>query len=97
MARYLSRMSGGMKVNKYICPECGGTLIYWEEEVVEKKKSIDSRTGKVYGKATKTITEGENEGVACESCGWMYNTVNLVGSKNVPKWIEELGERKRSW
>jgi predicted RNA-binding Zn-ribbon protein involved in translation (DUF1610 family) len=33
-------MSGGMKVNKYICPECGGTLIYWEEEVVEKKQSL---------------------------------------------------------
>ena len=72
--------------NKFVCPECGSKLFYWNEIIQEERRSINSSTGHI-NKKIITIKGNKdssgNEGVQCEKCGWIYNTISMKsGNEN---------------
>lgn len=91
-----------MRKNKFICPDCGGKLFYWNEIVNEERRTINPTTGHINKKVT-IIKGGKddsgNEGVQCEKCGWLYNTISLTAGsgsgdsiKDMWDFIDEISE-----
>ena len=74
--------------NRYICPQCGG------ESVIETRRKINPRTGRVYKKIEKAPNDSEsgNEGIACKECGWCFNTISYRGTDgiNIPYIFEHI-------
>lgn len=84
---------------KEVCPICSGQLKYWTESVVERKRIVNPKTGTLSKKVDTIIgdsSEGGNEGIECTRCGWIYNTINLMGSHevNIPELLENVSSRQ---
>lgn len=78
---------------KYVCPECGGKLLYWKEYAKTIFQPINANTGKP-NKQTFTTTEGQScgdkEGFQCTECGW---NVNIIIEPDIPDYLDEIIEK----
>lgn len=75
---------------KYVCPKCGGRLIYWSEFLYEERQVVNPKTGELYSKKVKTKPEELDNmfGLKCENdnCDFLVNLATDV----LPKEIEHF-------
>lgn len=82
-----------MKVKKYVCPLCGGSLQYWKEYLVTKTQNINPNTGvlsKTVHKSNLTENNGDMRGLQCQNkeCCWSINDVNQSIPEEFEDWYE---------
>ena len=79
--------------NKYVCPKCGGKLVYWITLYSEKIRTINPKTG-VLSKTIKkgNLCEGDTMGFRCTKCGFEYYGLDCSSSdnKNHDAWAEDI-------
>jgi hypothetical protein len=69
-------------MENYVCPVCGGNLVYWNEYYFEKFQKINPNTGKLNKRIYETKPQeancGDMHGLRCENekCNWCINIIN---------------------
>lgn len=63
-------------MKKYVCPDCGGNLEYFEEIVNERNRDIDPKTGVLSKEIREDEVRADNSGISCKECKKMYNEIS---------------------
>lgn len=75
--------------NKIICPECGGELQYWEENIADKTLNINPTTGRLGKVKTGALRPLDSmSGLKCSKCEWFINDSNFIPTE-FEKWYDE--------
>lgn len=62
-------------MKKYVCPDCGGNLEYFEEIVNERNRDIDPKSGVLSKEIREDEVRADNSGICCKECKRMYNEI----------------------
>jgi transcription initiation factor IIE alpha subunit len=78
-------------MTKIVCPECGGKLKYWREDILELSQAIKENGDLENVKKSHPYGETDMQGFACTECGWLLNPVYDSDEKypHLKKWYED--------
>ncbi|MCP9270445.1 hypothetical protein M5U04_20835 [Xenorhabdus sp. XENO-1] len=78
-----------MSNEKYVCPNCDEQVYFWVEQLIEHRRVINTKTGRMKTQVKK-INFGNrttNSGISCSKCYWFSS----FDGEQLPKHFEDIG------